>query len=946
MSKKQKLFNRLENLFTNIEEKSIQTHPEHLLSRSGWSWQIDGDGFFTSCSPEIYGLLDLPPEDVVGQSSFSFCLEKDDSIVFQNLLRSISFPAEAILNFNTPQQSFKVRVHVLSQHKKDGTISGWSGFNQILSKTNHKADISKDQSSEKPQIVSQPLPSLSSQAAQNINLSPSGFSAQPWTQAALDSITTQKTIIQNSKDDSLAVIAVPFKIGEQNAGVIEILDETPLREWEEDERLLVQEIANQLGLAIENAQLYSAIQAVASERQRYLQEAERRALELQTAAEIARDTTQTLSLEELLGQNVNLLCERFGFYHASIFLLDDTGEYAVVRASTGKAGQEMLARKHQLAVGSRSIIGTVTAQNKPVIVNDVFKSKTHYRNPLLPHTRSEMGIPLNLGDKVIGAIDLQSTSQNAFSEADLTVFQILSDQIAIAIENARAYELAQRAIEEMREVDRMKSQFLANMSHELRTPLNSIIGFSRVIIKGIDGPINEVQEQDLKAIYNSGQHLLNLINDILDLSKIEAGKMTLSFEELHLGDLVNSVMSTASGLVKDKPVKLIQDVPDDLPVVIADHTRIRQVLLNFISNAAKFTDKGTITIKARVQSHPQTGKEILVAITDTGQGIAEEDRYKLFQAFSQVDDSPTRKTGGTGLGLAISRHLIEMHQGRIGLLSSTVGEGSTFFFSLPIAQENLPAEAEQEIDTQKDIVLAIDDEYQIIELYQRYLSQHGYQIKPLTRPQDAVEEAKRLKPFAITLDIIMPEKDGWRVLQDLKNDPETKDIPVIICSILEEEEKGFQLGAADYLVKPFLQDDLLHAINRLNLNGTLQRVLVIDDNPADLRLVQKMLTGQDSYQVTLAEGGETGWLKIQEQKPDILILDLFMPDMNGFTILENINQSTELCDLPVIILTGADLSPEQHKQLSEFGQHLLSKGFLRKQELLQHLESALKRIHR
>jgi len=941
MSKKQKLFNRLENLFTNIEQSSAHARPEPILSHSGWSWQIDANGIYTSCSPEVYGLLKAHTEEIIGKSSFSFCLEEEDASIYRELLLSDSYPVEAVLNFNTAYKSLKVRVNVLSQNKQDGELTGWSGFNQILSETDHKVV-----NSEPVRAKSQPAPPLKSFAQTlPLDMLHSNVTVQPWTQAAWQSISSSKTIIQTGQDDTPAVMAMAFQIGEQGTGVIEILDETLHRDWDEDERLLVQEVANQLGLAIENAQLYSEIEAVATERQHYLQEAERRALELQTAAEIARDTTQTLSLEELLDQNVNLLCERFGFYHASIFLLDESGENAVVRASTGKAGEEMLSQKHKLAVGSRSIIGMATAQNEPVIVNDVYKSKTHYRNPLLPDTRSEMGIPLSLGDKVIGAIDIQSIHENAFSKDDLTVFQILSDQIAIAIENARAYELAQKAIEEMREVDRMKSQFLANMSHELRTPLNSIIGFSRVIIKGIDGPINKVQEQDLSAIYNSGQHLLSLINDILDLSKIEAGKMTLAFEDLHLGDLVNSVMSTASGLVKDKPVKLIQDIPEDIPVVKADNTRIRQVLLNFISNAAKFTDEGSITIKAQIQASPQRGKEILVTIVDTGLGIADEDRYKLFQAFSQVDDSPTRKTGGTGLGLAISRHLIEMHNGRIGLLSSKVGEGSTFFFTLPLPEEDLIIDAEQEIDGQRDIVLAIDDEIQIIKLYQRFLSQQGFQVMPLTKPQNAVEEAKRIKPFAITLDIMMPEKDGWRVLQDLKNDPETKDIPVIICSILEEEEKGFNLGAADYLVKPFLQDDLIHAINRLNWDGQLQNVLIIDDNPADLRLVKKMLEEHGKYQVTLAEGGENGWNKIQQQKPDILILDLFMPDMNGFTILENINQSPELRGLPVLILTGADLSPEQHQQLSEFGQHLLSKGFLRKQELLNYLETALKRIH-
>ena len=243
----------------------------------------------------------------------------------------------------------------------------------------------------------------------------------------------------------------------------------------------------------------------------------------------------------------------------------------------------------------------------------------------------------------------------------------------------------------MREVDRVKSQFLANMSHELRTPLNSIIGFSRVILKGIDGPVTETQQQDLTAIYTSGQHLLMLINDILDLSKIEAGKMELAFSDLNLADLINSAMSTAIGLVKDKPIKLIANFSKDLPLVRADATRVRQVVINFLSNAAKFTEQGSITIAAEQTVDPAGKPEVMVTVTDTGPGIAEADRSKLFLPFSQVDDLATRKTGGTGLGLSICRSLIELHGGRIGLLRSKVGEGSTFFFTLPLPVKEVAA---------------------------------------------------------------------------------------------------------------------------------------------------------------------------------------------------------------------------------------------------------------
>lgn len=428
--------------------------------------------------------------------------------------------------------------------------------------------------------------------------------------------------------------------------------------------------------------------AFAIQNLRLLEETRRRADELLTAAEIARDTTGTLSLDILLNRSVDLIRERFRYYHATIYLLDDENTYAYALASTRMNLRELTNAPQRIKVGSNSIIGYVTQVGEPLLVNDISQDPLHTPNQLLPDASAELGIPLKIGDRVIGALDVQSAKVNAFTENDVTVLQILADQIAIAVGNARAYELSVHAMEEMRKADQLKSQFLANMSHELRTPLNSIIGFSRVILKGIDGPINEVQEQDLKAIYNSGQHLLNLINDILDLSKIEAGKMELVFEDgIKIGDLVESVMATTSGLVKDKPIEIITQIQSDIPSVRADPLKIRQVLLNLISNAAKFTEKGSITIKAESIFDENQEPRVKVSVIDTGAGIAKEDQNKLFLPFSQVDASPSRKTGGSGLGLSICRRLIEMHQGSIGV-ESEIGKGSTFYFILPVSQNS------------------------------------------------------------------------------------------------------------------------------------------------------------------------------------------------------------------------------------------------------------------
>ena len=660
---------------------------------------------------------------------------------------------------------------------------------------------------------------------------------------------------------------------------------------------------------------------------------------LAASAEIGRLVTSTLDLEAIFVRSVNLIVERFGFYYASIFIIEETGFNAVLQEATGKAGKMLKERKHTLAVGSNSTVGKATSSGEVVVINNTTLDPLHKYNPLLPETKAEAAIPLRIGDRIIGVLDIQSTEINAFTEDDVAIFQLLTDQIAVGIDNARSYNIAQQAVEEMREVDRLKSQFLANMSHELRTPLNSIIGFARVILKGIDGPITELQQQDLTAIFNSGQHLLGLINDILDLSRIEAGKMDLTFDEVNINELIPSVMSTAAGLVKDKPVEMKSDIEADLPTVRADAMRIRQVLINFISNAAKFTEEDEITVKASLEESVAGQPSVIVSVTDTGPGIAQEDQAKLFQPFSQVDASLTRKVGGSGLGLSICHHLIQMHNGQIGV-HSAAGKGSTFYFTIPIVQTKTQSEGLEH----ERVVLAIDDDPQIISLYERYLQPKGFRVIGLNDPSKAKEQAEELKPFAITLDIMMPGYDGWQVLTDLKSSTETRDIPVVVCSIVEDEEKGFSLGAADYLIKPVMEDDLLSSLDRLNNDGSIREVLVIDDDPNDLRLLGKMLSEKGRYKATLAEGGQAGWNTIVSKTPHAIVLDLFMPEMDGFTILEKLRADKKLSEIPVIVITGADLTTDQRKQLNDLGQRLLQKSSLKEKDLIATIENALQRV--
>jgi signal transduction histidine kinase/CheY-like chemotaxis protein len=524
------------------------------------------------------------------------------------------------------------------------------------------------------------------------------------------------------------------------------------------------------------------------------------------------------------------------------------------------------------------------------------------------------------------------------SRLALTLNQMQAANAALSMAMQEA-EQARAAAEQARvaaeQVSELKTQFLANMSHELRTPLNSIINFTRILSSGMRGPVNESQLDYLNRVRMSGEHLLGLINDILDLSKIEAGRMELFPETFHIPDLVQSVMATAAGLTKGKPIELRQELAPDLPPIDADRTRIRQVLLNLLSNAAKFTDTGTITVRA-----VHVGDAIELSVIDTGIGIAPGHLEAIFEEFRQVDGETNRRYEGTGLGLAICRRLVDLHRGRLWV-ESTPGAGSTFTFTLPATAVASLAAPEVSLTptNQGTPIVVIDDDPAAIEIVAAYLSNEGFAVHGVTDSRRALAELRVIRPAAVILDVLMPHRDGWELLADIKGDPLLRSTPVALYTILEEQKLGFYLGASAYLVKPVDAEQLRSTLLRLVKSDAT--ILVIDDDPNAREIVSSQLEQSGSYRVITAEGGRRGLERVHELTPDLIILDLMMPEVDGFAVLEQLERSPQCSGIPVIVLTAKDLTLQEHEFLNSRVNSLLSKGATPPEQLLHKVTGLL-----
>ncbi len=734
-----------------------------------------------------------------------------------------------------------------------------------------------------------------------------------------------------------SMLAVPLLIGEEAIGVISIQDQHTEHAYTEAHVRQLTTLAAYIAVKIRNAEL--------------LEEAQRRAGELGFLFNVTRAAVATSDLDASLSNVAEILLNEIaGAESAIIYLASTDGDRLEPHAAVGY-GRDLASRG--ALRWDQGLIGHVATTAKPLIVDDA-QADQRSAGSGDDRTRAAVIVPLMSAAGMIGVLAVESTRPGVFGEGDLRLLETASGTLTAIIQNARLLDEISRANEQLQELDRLKSQFLANMSHELRTPLNSIIGFSRVMLKGIDGPLTDLQAQDLTTIYNSGQHLLALINNILDLSKIEARMMEIQPEYISLIEIIDGVMSTAKGLTKDRPIDLFREIEPGLPQVYGDPVRIRQILLNLVANAAKFTKEGSITVRAaRKDADPQTGEppRVQIDVIDTGIGIPVDKLDTIFEAFQQIDGSTTRQYEGTGLGLPISKNFVELHGGRIWVVSQP-NEGSTFSFTIPLHPSQRVADSEEPITRPagdaRPLVLAVDDEPGVLDLYRRYLEKEGYAVVGLGHANDLVSHVRQLQPKAVILDLNLPGKDGWLAIDDLKQDIETQHVPVIVCSIDEDRARARSAGVADYLVKPIIEEDLIAAIRQV-ADGSplpLRTAVVIDANPEYGQYVREVLEDTGYFSVRTATVGFEGLQTLQEVNPDVLVIDVDLNDMDGYGLLVALRSQSETKDIPVLILTAREISPEEMNRLGMETVEYLSKHDLTAERLITGLYAVMERASR
>ena len=749
-------------------------------------------------------------------------------------------------------------------------------------------------------------------------------------------------------------LGVPLIFGDRLIGML-TLDKHEKAFYTPEHAQLAMAFAAQAAVAIENARLFETERSAR-------EQAEAQARQVAALNRVAQAVTSTLDLQTVLEIAAREMVDLVNARSAGVGLLNDDRTELRIVAYYSRSDEPSavglllpiegnLATQQVIETGQSVLIDD--AQNTP-LQNEAAREVMRARG-----TQSILIVPLLARGEVIGTIapDMDQPDR-MFTPEEVRLAETIAHQLAGVIENARLFQETQSARQEAEEArtvaehaNKAKSTFLANMSHELRTPLNAIIGFTRIVRKKAEGVLPEKQVENLDKVLSSSEHLLGLINTVLDIAKIEAGRMDVIAANFNIGALIDQCANLATPLLKPN-VTLEKHVDGEAGIIYSDQDKIKQIVLNLLSNAAKFTHEGRILLDVRKPNE----ETLSISVTDSGIGISAEALGRVFEEFQQADTSTTRQYGGTGLGLAISRNLARLLGGDL-TAASELGTGSTFaltipiqygrkFVSPPVAATASAQEAEQPAKPipAKHRVLVIDDDPDAAYLLQESLNHDEFAVTGAPDGHAGLQMAREGQPDAILLDILMPETDGWQVLNDLKSDPATAGIPVILHTIVDKKALGFKLGAAAYLLKPLDPAAVLDALRRvIEERGHPHRhVLLVDDDPQVAEMLRQTLPESD-FELFSAEDGEAGLRALEAQRPDIILLDLMMPGLDGFGVIERLRSDPGLREIPIIVISARELTAEESRKLTESVAFVMKKQGFDGDLLVEEINSALRK---